>query len=168
MATWRSFGTQSGKMGTGSTKRNPSYQSGRDRSILELGSSGYGTLPQRGTNWWPYSNGSTCLEGSLPRDCRGDISRGKTDNRGSSRFRQLNRRSPTRFVFEDREWSLHASHLLLTTLVEQYRKVCGMNPVEERMSGGRSAAGYVQYRFLHHEGSKPKNALALSRFTVSP
>jgi hypothetical protein len=74
---------------------------------------------------------------------------------GSNMSHLENRRNRTQFSFSSREWSLRASHLLLTKLGEQYRKGCGKNLAGGRTSGAHSEAGCVQCKFQRRGGNKP-------------
>ena len=84
----------------------------------------------------------------------------------SSRFHLMNRRSPTRFVFEDRELFRRVSHLLLTKLAGQCRTKYGTSPAEGRRSGEHSVVECVQCRSQRREGSKP-NSLSVDFSTSS-
>jgi hypothetical protein len=155
MATWRSSGSQSGWTGIDSKEHNPSCQFVPDRSILARESSRYVRPLRHGTGWWPCSSGSTSLEGNHLKGYRGGILRGTTSSMGSSMSHPLNRRSPTLFAFSGRESSRRASHLLLTKLGEQYRRVYGRNLVGEQKSGAHNVVGCARCKFLHREESMP-------------
>lgn len=73
----------------------------------------------------------------------------------SSKFRQASRRSPILSSFSNREWSLHASHLLGTKLVMRYHTKYAKNLAEERRNDERNEVDCALYRFRHREGSMP-------------
>lgn len=63
--------------------------------------------------------------------------------------------SPVLSFFAGLEWSLHASHLLLTRHEGRYHIGCVASLAEERKSDVRSVVDCGLYRFQHREGNKP-------------
>lgn len=65
------------------------------------------------------------------------------------------RRSPARFAFAGRGWSLPVSRLRGTILEGQFHKECVMNPAAVQTNGVRSAVDSCRCRFRHRGGSMP-------------
>lgn len=70
-------------------------------------------------------------------------------------FRRLNHKSLSPSSYVGRVSSPRVSRLPLTTLGGQYRITYAWSLAAARRSGVRNEAGFDQYRFRHHVGSKP-------------
>jgi len=84
-----------------------------------------------------------------------DILRGNSSSMGSSTSHLPHLCSLVLSFSLGPGWSLRASRLLLTRLVEQYRIECGRNLVEAQMNGEHNVADCGLCRFRHRGESKP-------------